>query len=341
MTDNLSLKMSDGEELVIFRWLPSGEPRAVVQVAHGAAEHAGRYGRLAEALNRSGYAVYADDHRGHGRTAGTPERAGIAGADSWNRLLFDQQEITSYIKAQHPGRPVLLLGHSMGSFLAQGYIQRWGDELAGVALSGSSGALSEEADGLAEKVAAAVKAEGRDAPSMDFAMLFVDFNDPFVDEAPADGPTGFEWLSRDADEVRKYVDDPWCGFPLSNGFVADMADALEATWSSEAEGGIPKSLPVLILSGERDPVAEHVDELVQRYRDAGLSVTDVRYAGRATRFSTRPIVRRSSTTSSPGSTTSHRRRRRRARAPGGNCVCRRPGRQPWRDGFRAAPGHAG
>src|SRR4051794_18048022 len=117
MTDTFDLTMSDGQSLLVYRWLPDGEPRAVVQIAHGASEHGARYARLAGELNAAGYAVYADDHRGHGRTAGEPERFGIAGEDSWNRMIEDEKEITDHLAKTHPGLPLVLLGHSMGSFI--------------------------------------------------------------------------------------------------------------------------------------------------------------------------------------------------------------------------------
>jgi alpha-beta hydrolase superfamily lysophospholipase len=281
-TDTFELPMSDGETAVVHRWLPDGEPRAVVQIAHGASEHGARYARLAGELTKAGYAVYADDHRGHGRTAGQPERFGIAGDDGWNRLLEDQKELTDNLTATHPGKPIVLLGHSMGSFIAQGYLQRWGDRLKGAILTGSAASLSDAAEGLGEKVAEAAAKDGRDMPSMDFAMLFLNFNDPFVVSAPGTGPTGFEWLSRDQDEVQKYVDDPWCGLPLSNGFVADMAAGLEATWADGADRDVPADLPVLIMAGDEDPVGGSgvsVRELSERYRAGGRPVTEHLYRG--------------------------------------------------------------
>jgi alpha-beta hydrolase superfamily lysophospholipase len=274
--------MSDGVSIVVHRWLPAGEPKAVVQIAHGASEHAARYGRLAGELTAAGYAVYADDHRGHGLTAGELERFGVAGEDGWNRMLEDEKELSDHLLATHQGRPLFLLGHSMGSFIAQGYVQRWGDRLRGLVLSGSAGSFSDKAEGLGERVDAAIAREGRDVPSMDFAMLFLDFNDPFVDTAPATGPTGFEWLSRDPDEVQRYVDDPWCGLPLSNGFVADMAAGLEATWEPQNEERVPRQLPVLNIAGDQDPVGESgasVHDLSERYRKAGLTVTEILYPG--------------------------------------------------------------
>jgi len=117
-------------------------------------------------------------------------------------------------------------------------------------------------------------------PSMVFATLFADFNDPFLEPAPPGGVTGFEWLSRDQAEVLKYVNDPWCGLPLSNGLSLDLVDGLDATWAPGAEARIPKQLPILIMAGDRDPAGrdgEGVRQLTQRYRDEGLTVTEYLY----------------------------------------------------------------
>jgi alpha-beta hydrolase superfamily lysophospholipase len=285
VSETFPQRMSDGGEVVVHRWSPSGDVGGVVVIAHGASEHAARYDRLAADLTEAGWAVYADDHRGHGRTAGTLERFGIAGPDGWNRIVDDVKEVAEQAVDAHDGVPLVLLGHSMGSFIVQDVLRRWGGHLRrrglrAAVLTGTAGSLSEGAEGLRDRVEAAAEAEGRDAPSMDFAMLFAGFNDPFVDTAPDSGPTGFEWLSRDPEEVRHYVDDPWCGQPLSNGFVADMAAALEETWAPGVERLLPRDVPLLVLAGALDPVGadgESVRELTRRYRAAGLDVTEVIY----------------------------------------------------------------
>ena len=282
MSDSFLLRANDGTDLFVYRWLPATAPRAVVQIAHGAAEHAGRYARIAGELTKAGYAVYANDHRGHGKTAAAPERAGIVGPDGWNTIVGDAKYLTDHLAVTHPGCPIVLLGHSMGSMLAQQYIQRWGSGLSGVILSGTASAIQPGAEDLAERVTAAIERDGPDSPSMDFAMLFLGFNEPFIESAPASGPTGFEWLSRDENEVQRYVDDPWCGFLFSNGFVGDFAPALESLWAPGTENAIPKKLPVMIIAGDQDPVGEFgvsVHALTERYRAVGLTVTEILYPG--------------------------------------------------------------
>ena len=130
---------SDGTGLHTHRWLPDGEPKAVVQVAHGMAEHSARYARLAEALTAAGYAVYANDHRGHGSTASTADHGYFADRDGWATVVADLRAVTRFAQEEHPGLPVFLLGHSMGSFLSRAYVIEDSRDLAGLVLSGTAG----------------------------------------------------------------------------------------------------------------------------------------------------------------------------------------------------------
>jgi alpha-beta hydrolase superfamily lysophospholipase len=281
VSDSFTMTAADGTPIAVYRWLPPDDTIVgVVQIAHGAAEHARRYDRVARLLTEAGYAVYADDHRGHGRTAGSLERAGLGGVDSWNGMVRDAKELTDLIGARHPGRPIVLFGHSMGSFITQDYLPRWGGGLAGAVLCGTTGPPPLAVVGLREQVQQAVNRHGRDVPSEEFRARFLGYNEPFA-VGVAD-PTGYEWLSRDPAEVRLYADDPWCGFTLSNGFVLDMFTARSRIWEAGQVERIPTSLPLLVIAGDADPVGragEGVRELTQRYRRAGLEVTEILYPG--------------------------------------------------------------
>ncbi len=278
MTQNTTFTLTDpdGFEIFVYRWAPSPgvQPKAVVQLAHGAAEHALRYERFARYLNQAGYVVYANDHRGHGKTAGTLDKAGIAGEDGWNGMVRDLRMITDCIQHDYPDLPLFFFGHSMGSFLGQRYIQLWGEGLAGVVLSGTTGALGDTSAMIAG-MEQYIQAQGRSAPSELFIQMFAGFSAPFPPVR-----TGFEWLSRDEAEVQKYVDDPWCGFPFSNGLVLDMFKGAADIWCDESESRIPKDLPVLMISGALDPVGANtaaVNLLAQRYQAQGIRNLTVKF----------------------------------------------------------------
>ncbi len=265
---------SDNAEVFVRRWEPAREAKAAVVIAHGMAEHAGRYARFAAALNDAAYAAYAPDHRGHGRTAAGDADLGWAGADGWNAMVRDYARVVATAREQHPKRPVFAFGHSMGSTLVQRFIQLHGAEVAGAVLSGTYASVA----GLPIlAVIAGLMARGGGArkPSPLLKKTFADFNKRF-----APGATGFEWLSRDEAEVRAYVDDSRCGFIVSNGFVADMARFYRELWKPANEARIPHDLPVLIFSGEHDPVGGAMREpnaLAARYRAHGM--TDVTVKG--------------------------------------------------------------
>ncbi len=267
MTDALTFTDADGVDISYRRWLPAGEAKAIVQIAHGASEHSGRYARFAEFLTGHRYAVYADDHRGHGLTARVTG-VGRGGPRGWDGMVDDLRELGALARQDVGERPLVLFGHSMGSFLAQRFMQRYGDELAGAVLSGSSGGLTD----LPETIAALAT-----LPADDPAPIFGPLNAGFE---PARTP--FDWLSRDTDEVDKYVADPMCGddAPLTMGFVLEMMKDGLATWDPDNERRVPKNLPVLLITGEADPVSEGgrtVRELEARYRANGIDVTGLYY----------------------------------------------------------------
>jgi alpha-beta hydrolase superfamily lysophospholipase len=202
-------------------------------------------------------------------------------------MVLDARLLTGHIAAAHPGRPIVLVGHSMGSFIVQDYLRRWGDGMRAAVLTGTGGTFTAEsraeADELALRLDAASAREGRDVPSTEFAKRFASFNDRFVVSGQESAATGFEWLSRDPVEVQRYVDDPWCGRPLSNGFMADMIAGRKALAAPDVPGPLATGLPVLITAGDQDPVggadAERVRLLAERYRASGMSVTEKIYPG--------------------------------------------------------------
>ena len=142
ISETFRFKTDDGAEIFVRKWLPEGggQSKAVAQIAHGMAEHSKRYERFAGALVDAGYAVYANDHRGHGETAGSLENVGyFADEDGWNLVAGDMLSLTHIIKKEHPDIPVFLFGHSMGSLFSRTYIISHAAEIKGVIISGTGG----------------------------------------------------------------------------------------------------------------------------------------------------------------------------------------------------------
>ena len=221
--DELSFTADDDFEVFYRRWTPDDPVRGVVLIVHGASEHSGRYARFAEVLRDDGSAVYALDLRGHGRTAESTGRGRI-GARGVEGLLDDVHELANRARADFPSLPVVLFGHSMGSLIAQVYVERSGDTLAGYVLSGSAG-LTEVVPEFATMLHEALNAGMSDEPVDSFGEF----------GANGDARSRFDWLSRDAEEVDKYVADPWCGddAPLTYGFVAAMLEPVATSMEPE------------------------------------------------------------------------------------------------------------
>jgi alpha-beta hydrolase superfamily lysophospholipase len=271
-----TLKASDGTEVFVYGWLPEGTPRGVVQVAHGLAEHGLRYRRFAEACVARGLAVYADDHRGHGRTAGDGTLGYFAAEHGWRTVLDDLYRLGDHITGQHPGVPRVFFGHSMGSFLAQQVMFERGDQLAGAVLSGSASGGSNPLAPVGRLVARVERARlGPKKPSAVLTkMTFADYNRAF---APA--RTEFDWLSRDPAEVDRYIADPRCGFEATTQLWVDLLGALPGLAAPSNLAQIPKDLPVYLTVGERDPLHRKLKDfhaLVEGYERAGLRNVTVR-----------------------------------------------------------------
>jgi alpha-beta hydrolase superfamily lysophospholipase len=271
-SETYTVAASDGLGLFLYRWLPSDPTKAVVQIAHGLAEHAGRYATLAEALNRAGYGVYAHDHRGHGRTCKAEGQLGFFGErNGWQMCLDDLWLINRHIAAQHPGVPIVLIGHSMGATMAQQFIGDHGDALAGVVLSGASGSptvLASIGRLITRFERLRLGCQGRS--KLANALSFEAFNKQF---APC--RTAFDWLSRDPAEVDKYVADPLCGFPATVQLWIDLLDGWRAASRPEHRARIPKALPIYVISGSRDPVSgntKQLEPMLKDFRAAGLNV---------------------------------------------------------------------
>ena len=279
-TSTFRIATPDGVEVFVYRWLPAGNPQAVVQIAHGLAEHAGRYSRLAGALTRAGYAVYASDHRGHGHTAPSPEELGFfAARDGWNKCVEDLHLVNRRIAAEHPGTRSVLLGHSMGSSLALSFLCKYGDAVCGAVLSGASGQpglLAHAGRWITRLEKLRLGAQGRS--SLVQKLTFNEFNKRF---APA--RTGFDWLSRDPAEVDKYVADPLCGFPSSVQLWIDLLSGWVKAVSSSCKL-IPKTLPILVISGRHDPVSagcRQIEAMLKTWSRAGFKNVEHKFYSQA------------------------------------------------------------
>jgi alpha-beta hydrolase superfamily lysophospholipase len=272
-SDTFRLQVPGGVSLYVYRWLPEGAPKAVVQIVHGMVEHAGRYARFASALNAAGYAVYAHDQRGHGKTAEAPAVLGFfAEREGWQRVVDDVYAVTRRIGDELPGVPLFVLGHSMGARVVLTYLFEHGGGLAGALLSGAGGNAAAGAQaGRAVAKVERLRLTARGRSKLLGKLAFGPYNKRF---APA--RTEFDWLSRDPAEVDKYIADPLCGFDFTTQAWIDFLGAIIAVDRADNLKRIPSRLPMYLFSGALDPVGAEtrgVRWLIEALRNAG--VTDV------------------------------------------------------------------
>jgi alpha-beta hydrolase superfamily lysophospholipase len=263
-SETFTFKASDGMQIFTYKWMPddASSIKGCVQIAHGMAEHAGRYERFAEVLTKAGYAVFANDHRGHGKTAGSQEEIGyFADENGWEKVVDDMHTLTGIIKNDCPKKPFFLFGHSMGSFLSRHYSMLYTNELSGLVLSGTGGD-----PGIIGKIGLLIaktdaRIHGKKAKSEIMNKLsFGAFNGAFKPNR-----TEYDWLSRDNAEVDKYISDPWCGGIFTAGFFCDMLSGLGFINKKENIAKIPKHLPIYIFSGAKDPVGANTKGVIQVY----------------------------------------------------------------------------
>lgn len=268
------IRADDGKELAYYEWAPEGTERVgVFHIAHGMAEHAARYERLAERLTAAGWLVYANDHRGHGRTAQGPDELGhFADRKGWERVTKDLALFIDRETQAQPLLPFVLFGHSMGSFMAQQMAYERGDRLSGLVLSASNGRPPPiaQAGRLVARVER-LRLGARGKSPLLRKLSFEDFNKAF-----APNRTAADWLSRDPAEVDKYVADPWCGFECSTTLWVDLLDALPTLTEPRNLEKIPKNLRILVMAGCEDPVSARtrdLDPLLVAYKNQGLQAT--------------------------------------------------------------------
>src|SRR5271157_2391965 len=265
-----TFKDHDGIEIFVYKWMPdSGDAKACIQIVHGLAEHAGRYAKFAEYFTNAGYICYADDHRGHGKTACTEENRGKLGLGGWESVIKDLKQLNDTIKDENPGKPVFLIGHSWGSLLLQDYIQQFGKDIKGVVLSGASGAQPFIVQKLGPFLTKQqIKKHGADTPSdFSYNLTFKAYNKKFL---PSPTGTDFDWINRNAEAVKDYVADPWCGWKMTGGMALEMVLGLIKMWKPENERKIPVNLPVLVMSGTDDSTnmsLKNLKPLVNRYKN--------------------------------------------------------------------------
>jgi alpha-beta hydrolase superfamily lysophospholipase len=253
ISEDFFLKAEDNTQVFVYSWLPDLGVRikGVLQIVHGMAEHAGRYHDFAKHLASYGYAVFANDHRGHGKTAGSLHETGyITNVNSWKTILQDIFMLNQHIRNKYAENKIVLMGHSMGSFYARAYLEMYPATISAIILSGTAWhpSLILNFGLFVAKLQCLFRGE-KNRSNLLNKLSFGSFNQKFE---PVKTP--FDWLSRDNLVCSKYNTDPFCGFVCTSSFFLELFRLLRFVQSGKLYSSVRKDFPILIISGSMDPV---------------------------------------------------------------------------------------
>ena len=271
-TESFTINPSLNLQIFVYKWSPEAviPVRGVVQIIHGMAEHCARYEGFAQQLTESGFIVYAEDHRGHGKTAVNEEEFGhLEGKSGWSDMVFDIHRVTTLIKKEYPSLPLFILGHSMGSFILRQFLYEYGEEIYGAILSGIGFEQNITLNvGIHLAKHEIVKNGSTSRSKFLNKLVFGRYNKRIPNNI-----TEFDWLSNNAIEVDKYISDKACGFICTNGFFYNFFSGIKELQKRHNINKIPKSIPIYIIVGGDDPVGSYgkaCSKLVKQYEKSKI-----------------------------------------------------------------------
>ena len=278
MMEERTLVTAGNTKLHVRIWRAK-EPKAAILLSHGMVEHSARYDRFGQYLAEHGISLYCHDQRGHGKTAEGCQKGHLYKGIDWSLMANDIFAVKKKLIDTEVACPVFLMGHSMGSFLVRCVVQMRRDTFDGLILSGTAdgqGVLGKVAVKIAE-AACKLKGEKSYSPGINF-MMFGNYNK----EIPG-AKTDFDWLTRDENEVQRYMDDAECGYVCTNGFYHELLAGIQQANNPENIAKMNKTMPVYIFSGDKDPVGNYgkgVQHVEKMFADAGMqNVTMKLYPG--------------------------------------------------------------
>ncbi|ALD66796.1 lysophospholipase [Spiroplasma cantharicola] len=261
----LELFAQDGKKIHTYIWDDVKEVKGILQLVHGSCEHSKRYNDFAKFLNDNHWIVISNDHRGHGKTADLEkqELGYFADENGWKILVDDLFLINNYIKKNYSNKKIVMLGHSMGSFLARSYAIDYGETIEGLVLSGTAweSKLSLKF-GVRVAKSRQKKFGAKNIDQFIWNLSYKKFNKKFNKE----GNTGSEWLSIDKDNVRKFIEDPLCGQVFTTSAFKDLFEGLLYIQNKKSISNMRKDLPIILVSGSNDPVGQYGKKVIKTYK---------------------------------------------------------------------------
>jgi len=252
--------------------------KGIIQISHGMCEYIERYEHFADFLTSHGYIVCGNDHLGHGNSVRSNDDLGFfAEKDGWSHLVNDLHRMTMIMKKKYPALPYVLIGHSMGSFVARLYLTRFPNELTCAVIMGTGDdkALS-EIGVRATRSVVSLKGERFRSDKLN-TLIFGVYNDKIKD-----CQTIYDWLTHDREVVKKYIDDEKSNFVFTASGFVDLTTLLRRVSSQQWAEKVPKKLPVIFMAGTADPVGGYgkgVRNVYAKLIDEGCNVDIKLYPG--------------------------------------------------------------
>ncbi len=243
---------SDGKSTVNVKTWEVENPRLILQITHGMAEHIERYDAFARYLNNFGITVVGNDHIGHGKSAELKDYGYFGSKDGWKCFIRDFESLRKTVRSEYPELPYFILGHSMGSFVVRGWLRMFNEDVDGAVIMGTAG--SNPVLGVGKSLVALLRKIKGERYLSKFVgdMVFAGYH-----KRIPDAKSVYDWLSRDRETVDKYLADPACGFTFSLAGYADLFNIIEYVQGREWAAAIPKEIPYLLVSGAEDPVGAY------------------------------------------------------------------------------------
>jgi len=250
------------------------DTKGIISIVHGMAEHSDRYIDIAKYLAAEGYAVFMHDHAGHGKSVDSDEDLGYFGKKDGNeKIVDDVLGVIETAKKEYPSLPVVIWGHSMGSFVTRRFIAKYPEATSAAVICGTSGANPAAGAGiLVAKIIGSVAGYRHRSNLLD-SMAFGSYNKKF------NGNTGFEWLSVNRENIAAYVKDDKCGYKFTAGGFKDLFSLLQSVSGKEWYEAVPSHYPIYLIAGEMDPVGNYgkgVTEVYDKLKDSGHSDVSIK-----------------------------------------------------------------
>ncbi len=265
----------------VYGWIyvPACKPKGIVQLIHGLGEHSRRYLHMIVAFNEAGYIVAADDHVGHGKTALENDKWDDWGDGGYQTMMEDERKLHDITVEKYPDLPYFMFGHSMGSMILRDYVVKYGDDLKGVVLCGTTGKFPNVKESIEKLEFLVNDGKGNDVdPNVPAEIL------GWMFARCGEVKYGNEWISFDPYVQYDHANDPFDGFtrPMNNKswlYFMQMLSVIESVdWAKK----VPSNLPLYLIAGDQDPVGMYAEGVMQCANwliDTGHKVDTLIYPG--------------------------------------------------------------